>query len=259
MLKSFQIEYILMHKALTFAISLAVILLLSGSLVYYFLPNGPNLLGLDSSDEDKEPTYYSFLALGDSYTIGEAVNESERWPVQLVNRMDAENIFFDDPQIIARTGWTTDQLKEGIRLQDRGGNIQAPYDLVSLLIGVNNQFRGYRISTFEKDFEFLVQEAIAYAGDNTSRVIVVSIPDYTATPVGDFYDRGNVSGQIDEYNLVKRNISETYNLAYFDITGISREAEYNEDLIAGDGLHPSGLMYSRWVDLIAPYIISTYA
>lgn len=186
----------------------------------------------------------NFLALGDSYTIGQGVPENERWPVQLMNALSGSGFQTGELRIIAQTGWRTDNLKNAI-------NQQLPlngFNLVSLLIGVNNQYQGGTPQAYAPEFEDLLSQAIALAGYNPARVFVLSIPDYAYTPFGN----GNpaISQQIDAFNQVNRNISALFGVTYIDITPISRNGLSNPALIAGDGLHPSGLMYSLWVDEI---------
>ncbi len=189
-----------------------------------------------------------YLALGDSYTIGESVPVDERWPVQLAERLRAENIAVEDPEIIARTGWTTDELSAAIV----DTNPQGPYDLVSLLIGVNNQFRGREAEAFRGEFVALVERSIAFARGEPGRVLVLSIPDWGVTPFGQRYDPAQVAREIDAYNQIKAQESERLGVYYVDITPISREAIETPSLVAPDGLHPSGAMYARWVELALP-------
>jgi lysophospholipase L1-like esterase len=189
----------------------------------------------------------SYLALGDSYTIGESVDISSRWPVQLARLLSEDGTIVTDPLIIAKTGWTTDELIEGIDTS----NLSGSYDLVSLLIGVNNQYRGRSIENFRMEFKELVDIAIKYAGDNPSRLIVLSIPDWGVMPFAEGRDRDQIASEIDAYNDVCKEECSSYGIKYFDITGISRNAAMSPDLVADDGLHPSGLMYSEWVRLIA--------
>lgn len=186
----------------------------------------------------------NLLALGDSYTIGQSVSVNERWPAQLMQALQEAGFATGDLKIIAQTGWRTDNLKNAI-------NQQLPlngFNLVSLLIGVNNQYQGGTTQAYGTQFEDLLNQAIALAGYNHSKVFVLSIPDYAYTPFGN----GNplISQQIDAFNLVNRSITESYNVAYIDITPISRGGLANPALIASDGLHPSGLMYRLWVDEI---------
>lgn len=186
-----------------------------------------------------------FLALGDSYTIGESVLQTERWPVQLIHALRAQNVECFDPKLIATTGWRTDQLKSAIK----AANLTSDYTLVSLLIGVNNQYQGKSAESYTPEFEELLKMAIALAGNDKSRVFVVSIPDYGYTPFGKS-NQPAISKEIDAFNEVNRSISNGYGIQYFNITGISRKGLEDPDLVASDGLHPSGKMYSQWVDLI---------
>lgn len=195
----------------------------------------------------------TYLALGDSYTIGASVDENERWPEQLATQLRNQGIEMSKPEIIATTGWTTDDLLNA--LDQRALN--DTFDLVSLLIGVNNQYRGYDIAQQEEEFKELLSLALGYAGGDTSHVFVLSIPDYGVTPFGQNFDSEKVGREIDEYNELNRSITLENGVRYFDVTPISREAKTNEDLIARDGLHPSGLMYSRWVSEILPWALET--
>lgn len=195
------------------------------------------------SDQDNTK---KFLALGDSYTIGESVTVAERWPVQLARALREKKIAVEDPWIIATTGWRTDDLKKAI-LAAKPSN---DFDMVSLLIGVNNQYQGKPVAEYAPEFEELLKMAIVFAGGDKKRVFVVSIPDYGYTPFG----KGNqekISKQIDEFNDVNRSIALRYGVPYFDITGISRRGLEEPRLVASDGLHPSGEMYKEWVDLIS--------
>lgn len=188
-----------------------------------------------------------FLALGDSYTIGESVLESERWPVQLVKRIRSEKyLACDDPRIIATTGWRTDQLKNAIL----SANIQPnQYNLISLLIGVNNQYQNKSVESYAPEFEELLNMAIALAGGDKSRVFVVSIPDYGYTPFGKS-NQEKISRELDAFNAVNKTVAEKLGVRYFYITDISRRGLTEPELVAKDGLHPSGKMYAEWVDLI---------
>ncbi|MBN2414877.1 SGNH/GDSL hydrolase family protein [bacterium] len=195
----------------------------------------------------------AYLALGDSYTIGESVPEAERWPVQLADSLRAEGIDMGAVRIIAKTGWTTDELAAGIEAAD----VTGPFDLVSLLIGVNNQYRGRPVEDFRPQFVSLLEQAVSFAGGDTNRVFVVSIPDWGVTPFAAGRDRAAIAAAIDAYNAVKREETLKMGIRFFDITPISREAAVNPVLVASDGLHPSGLMYQRWVSLILPDILTT--
>ncbi len=189
-----------------------------------------------------------FLALGDSYTIGESVPPSERWPVQLTALLRAEGIKIDDPLIIATTGWTTDELSAGI---DRA-NPQGNFDLVSLLIGVNNQYRGRDSQEYRGQFVSLLKRAVGFANGRPSRVIVLSIPDWSVAPFAAGRDRAKIAVGIDQFNAINREEAERAGAHYLDIAPISRQAAADPDLIAGDGLHPSGKMYAEWARLALP-------
>ncbi len=207
-----------------------------------------SLIVKDSSQSEK---VYRFLALGDSYTIGASVEESERWPEQLAEELRNNGLPMDKPEIIAITGWTTNDLLSGIDARA----LKDTFDLVSLLIGVNNQYRGYDIKQQEKEFKELLEIAKAFAGGDSTRVFIVSIPDYGATPFGQSANPELIGKEIDEYNALNRSIASDYNIRYFDITPISREAKSDPDLVAKDGLHPSGKMYARWVQEIYPWVL----
>lgn len=185
-----------------------------------------------------------YLALGDSYTIGESVDEAERWSNQLADFLKAGGMP-TEVTIIARTGWTTNELWDGIQAH----KIAPPYDLVSLLIGVNNQYRGYAIDEYREQFVFLLNKSIEYAGGDPQRVIVLSIPDWGVTPFARGQGGERIARDIDAFNAVNREESEKAGAQYVNITPISREAEHDTTLIAPDGLHPSGKMYMEWAKL----------
>ena len=189
----------------------------------------------------------NYLALGDSYTIGESVVESDRWPVQLADRLRKEGVNIGTPEIIARTGWTTDELQNGISERKPSGT----YGLVSLLIGVNNQYRGRDSESFRGEFQDLLNRAISFAANDTSGIFVLSIPDWGVMHFAEGRDREKISAEIDEYNNVCREECEEYGITFFDITPISREAVSRPEFIAVDGLHPSGAMYAEWVEMIS--------
>lgn len=186
-----------------------------------------------------------FLALGDSYTIGESVAEVQRWPVQLVEALEKQGHRYEPPEIIAATGWRTDDLKR--RLLEKKPS--RDYHLVSLLIGVNNQYQARDLAEYEKEFDELLDMAIGYAQGNSSNVLVLSIPDYGYTPFGESLQR-KITTQINDFNTVNRRITLQKGVAYVDITDISRKGLKDPDLIAEDGLHPSGKMYTMWVKRI---------
>jgi lysophospholipase L1-like esterase len=182
-----------------------------------------------------------YLALGDSYTIGESVPESERFPVQL-----ARELGIGEPQIIAKTGWTTDELDAAID----AANPQGPFDLVTLLIGVNNQYRGRSAEEYRTQFAGLLNRAIGFAGGDPKKVIVVSIPDWGVTPFAEGRNRAKIAREIDQFNAINREEAARAGAKWVDITPISRGSD--PALVAGDGLHPSGKQYADWVKEIAP-------
>jgi len=184
-----------------------------------------------------------FLALGDSYTIGESVPSSDAWPNQM-----ARALRIPEPQIIARTGWTTDELSAAIDAADPRG----PFDLVTLLIGVNNQYRGRSADEYWQQFDALLKRAIGFAGGTAQRVVVVSIPDWGVTPFAAGRDRARVGSEIDRFNAIGREETSRAGARWVDITPISRRASAEPRLIAPDGLHPSAAMYAEWVKMIGP-------
>ncbi len=186
-----------------------------------------------------------YLALGDSYTIGESVTENERWPVQLAEALRKKGKEIEGPKIIATTGWRTDNLQNAINI----AKLKDEYGLVSLLIGVNNQYQGKPIEQFTKEFEELLNTAVKLAGGKKENVFVVSIPDYGYTPFGK-PKQEKISKELDEYNKLTREIVDKYKIKYFYITDISRKGFEDPALVASDGLHPSGKQYGLWVDLI---------
>jgi lysophospholipase L1-like esterase len=202
-----------------------------------------------------------YLALGDSYTIGESVDVAERWPNQLAGLIEASPQFTKsigrtergrvELTIIARTGWTTDELWGGVQAR----KIAPPYDVVSLLIGVNNQYRGLDIEEYRAQFVFLLDKSIEYAGGDVDRVFVLSIPDWGVTPFAAGRDSGQIALEIDRFNAVNREETERVGAHYVDITPISREAVNDPSLTAVDGLHPSGKMYAEWAELALPVVL----
>ena len=189
-----------------------------------------------------------YLALGDSYTIGQSVEVSERWPVQLVRLLRDDGVIISDPEIVARTGWTTGELAAGIARANPAGR----FDLVTLLIGVNNQFRGLDIEQYRKEFSELLQQSVNFAVEEPSHVIVVSTPDWGVTPFARGLDLDRIAREIDQFNSVAFEEAERAGAIFVDATGISRLAATQPNLLAPDGLHPSGVMYSQWVELIFP-------
>jgi lysophospholipase L1-like esterase len=199
-----------------------------------------------SQTDPIDPTAKTYLALGDSYTIGQSVSESERFPNQTVALLRAQNIKINNPKIIAATGWTTKNLIDAIN----SANLKTNYDVVSLLIGVNNQYQGRSINEYHAEFTLLVNRAIQYAGNKPAHVFVLSIPDYSVTPFAGNSDRSKIAAEIDQFNSTNKTISLQLGVNYLDITPISREND--PSLVANDGLHPSGKQYKRWSELLAP-------
>jgi lysophospholipase L1-like esterase len=191
---------------------------------------------------------YKYLALGDSYTIGESVENSGRFPMQLHRMLVSDSIDIAEPLIITKTGWTTDELMAAITER----NVKDTFDIVTLLIGVNNQYRGRSSEQYRSEFKQLLDTAIMYAGGKTERVFVLSIPDWGVTPFAEGRDRKQIAKEIDGYNFVNKSEAMNAGVKYFDITDISRMSDAM--LVASDGLHPSALQYKKWVERIYPEI-----
>lgn len=192
------------------------------------------------------PAAKTYLALGDSYTIGQSVTYNQRFPYHTVALLRAQNINMSDAQIIATTGWTTKNLLDALTTTPLPTN----YDVVSLLIGVNNQYQGRSIEEYKTEFTLLLNRAIQYANNKPSHVFVLSIPDYSITPFAANLDKVKIAAEIDQFNAANKTISVQLGVNYLNITPISRETD--QELLTGDGLHPSGKQYSRWADLLAP-------
>ncbi len=186
-----------------------------------------------------------FLALGDSYTIGEGVQPAQTWPFLLSQQLRNSGIEIADPEIIATTGWRTDELKSAITAK----RLTSEYDLVSLLIGVNNQYQSKPLDHYASDFEDLIALTIHAGKGNPSSVMVLSIPDYGYTPFG-AEKKEEITKGIEAFNRVNMMIAKAYGIRYIDITDISRKAASEPDLLVADNLHPSGKMYQMWVDKI---------
>ena len=195
-------------------------------------------------------TAIRILALGDSYTIGEGVAEYERWPNQLAASLRGGGRAVDDVEIVARTGWTTDELATAMNSH----LFHPPYDLVTLLIGVNNQYRGRDLENYRSEFRALLQRAIVLAGNRPQRVIVVSIPDWGVTrfAVGSGRDVRQVAREIDAFNTANAAIATALHVRQADVTPASRKNGDRPDMLVADGLHPSAAMYRRWLDAILP-------
>lgn len=189
----------------------------------------------------------TFLALGDSYTIGEGVPEAGRWPEQLAARLRADGIDVDPPRIIATTGWTTDELSAAIDAAAPQGR----WGLVTLLIGVNNQYRGRAANEYREQFRLLLERAATFAGD-ARRVVVVSIPDWGVTAFAEGRDRAAIARDIDTFNAIARDETLRLHARWVDVTPASRKAGAAPGMLVADGLHPSAAQYALWVDAILP-------
>lgn len=195
---------------------------------------------------------YSYLALGDSYTIGEAVPLSKSFPYQLVQLLRKKEYNFSAPEIIAETGWTSDELQEAIN----NYTLLSKYDFVTLLIGVNNQYRGRDAIEYKEQFEELLKKAIDLANSKKEHVLVISIPDYSITPYAKSMDVDKISKEIEVFNGINKALSIQYKVQYVDITTGSKEAKKDVSLITQDGLHPSEKEYSKWAEKIVDVITS---
>ena len=199
----------------------------------------------NSSESVAQSNNLSFLALGDSYTIGQNVSEDQRWPNQIVNIALNKDVLFDQPNIIAKTGWRTEQLLDTLKKI----NFIKKFDYVSLMIGVNNQYSLKSIDTFRLDLIKLLDMSIGYT-KKRDNVALISIPDWGVTPFGERYDRNRIKEEIDQFNSVIIDVANTNDILYVDVTEISRRAFIEKDLIANDSLHPSGKMYKEWAEKI---------
>tara|TARA_Y100000768_G_scaffold379205_1_gene354614 strand:+ start:338 stop:1000 length:663 start_codon:yes stop_codon:yes gene_type:complete len=207
-------------------------------LKYFLIPLCIFILYSCYKEKEINQSNLRYLALGDSYTIGEGIEFEDNYPKQIVNQI----FLIDSVTVIAKTGWTTDELIDTLN------NLQLDkFDVVSLLIGVNNQFRGYQIDKYVMEFENLLIRAIDYSKDKKN-VFVLSIPDYGVTPFGKVKGQERIYREINSYNNINRIMAEKYNVMYFDVTEISRKAENDTSLLAEDKLHPSKKMYKMWIE-----------
>lgn len=211
---------------------------------------GPQIIPPDPSAPGADSGVVRYLALGDSYTIGQSVDPGSRFPIQTRNWLIGNGIQLSEPQIIATTGWTTSNLQSAIARVDPKG----PFDIVTLLIGVNDQYQGADPAGYETRFTQLLEQAIGLAGNRPWRVIVLSIPDYSVTPFARNYDTQLIREEIDQFNAINKRITLSRQAGYLDITPSTREAANDPSLLAGDGLHPSGKEYKRWSDQLGPMI-----
>jgi len=195
---------------------------------------------------------HRYLALGDSYTIGEGVESAGRWPMQLTRALREHGVAIADPRIIATTGWTTDELAAAMDAEEPLGG----WDFVSLLIGVNDQYRGRDVDDYIGRFTALLQRAIALAGDRADRVLVLSIPDWGVTAFARDSGRNprQIADELDAYNVAAQDVCEAQGVAFVDITPVSRALGAQPAMLAGDGLHPSAMMYAEWTRLALPVV-----
>jgi lysophospholipase L1-like esterase len=233
-----------MMRALTLILSLTIAFSCHKKTTetYSYHPPTTDTIAVQRSD-----TTRTYLALGDSYTIGQSVGEIERFPAQTVARLKQQGIRMADPVYIATTGWTTGDLQSAIAARN-----PANADVVSLLIGVNDQYRGMDTGGYAIRFQQLLDKAVSLANGKKTNVFVLSIPDYSATPFVSPDQKQRVSMQIDWFNAINKRITSAYGISYTDITPSTREAATNPSLIASDGLHPSGTEYKKWSDMLAP-------
>ena len=194
---------------------------------------------------------YNYLALGDSYTIGEQVVFADNFPNQAVELLRKKGLQFYPAEIIAKTGWTTDELDAAID----AANISKHYDIVSLLIGVNNQYRGVAVKNFKIEFEHLLQRAIQFANNKPNHVFVLSIPDWGVTPFAEGRDRKKIAEEIDGYNFVCETSSKAFQTNFINITTLQRADTNKTEFLAPDGLHPSNKAYSKWAVKLVEAII----
>ncbi|WP_245901609.1 SGNH/GDSL hydrolase family protein [Chitinophaga ginsengisoli] len=197
--------------------------------------------------QDTAVSNFTYLALGDSYTIGESVPEEHRFPVQAAGLLGAKGIHVAAPRIIAKTGWTTDELEAAVN----EAAITDTFSIVTLLIGVNNQYRGRSVAEYKTEFTRLLKQAIRFAGDHSDRVVVLSIPDWGVVPFAEGRDRQQIGEEIDAFNAANKSIAKKFRVHYLDITADSREAATDPSLVASDGLHYSGKEMAIWAGKLA--------
>ncbi len=198
---------------------------------------------------------FTYLALGDSYTIGENLKQQDSFPFQLVSILSKSGIDFTPPTVIAKTGWTTSELLAAI---DRT-KLKSSYDFVTLLIGVNNQYRNESLSTYKIEFDKLLNLAIGFTGKHPWHVMVVSIPDWGTTPFAEGRDKVQIAKEIDSFNEVNKRISDQYNVGYLDITARSRADGMKPQNLTSDLLHYSPVEYTHWASEIADRISKVFS
>lgn len=224
------------------------------SAVFFFSGCKKEVLPGSTSLINSNSVFYStpintMLALGDSYTIGEGVYDLERFPTKTARILSGEGIPFLTPTYIASTGWTTGHLRMGVEYYK-----PEKHTVVTLLIGVNDQYLGLDLEKYREGFEELVKKSIALAYDRSKCVFVLSIPDYSVTPRVQFADTARISAEINSFNEVNKEVAQKYQCNYLYITDLTKEAKNDRSLLASDGLHPSGKEYEKWAQLLAPMI-----
>ena len=197
-----------------------------------------------------DSTSISWLALGDSYTIGQGVNTAERFPAQTLELLKSRSIKTAQLTYVATTGWTSGELDKSISQQNL-----AYYDFVTVLIGVNDQFQGVDTSTYSKNFKSILNRAIQATRGESQHVLVMSIPDYSLTPEGKKLDTTKIKREIDLFNTLNKKVAKDFKCQYLDITVLGREAKSNPTWVAKDGLHPSAVAYKNWANRIFPFIV----
>ncbi len=212
----------------------------------------PQIINVDTI-QSLDTIHRTYLALGDSYTIGSSVTAAESFPEQTMQLLKQQNINISAPEIIAVNGWTTLNLLSALNIES---SKKDSYTFVTLLIGVNNQYRGGSLDEYKTDFTELLTRSISFAGNIKNHVFVLSIPDYSVTPFARGLNTANIASEIDIFNAANKLISLAAGVNYIDVTSISREARNDLSLIAGDGLHPSGLQYKKWSQLLARAMVA---
>jgi len=221
-----------------------VFLIICGALFSCQTPADSEMLAKNDS------TSISWLALGDSYTIGQGVNTAERFPAQTLELLKLRSIKTAQLTYVATTGWTSAQLDKSISQQNL-----VYYDFVTVLIGVNDQFQGIDTSTYSKNFKSILNRAIQSTRGESQHVLVLSIPDYSLTPEGKKLDTTKIKREIDLFNTLNKRVAKDFKCQYLDITVLGREAKSNPAWVAKDGLHPSAIAYKNWANRIYPFIV----
>lgn len=228
----------------TFFVAIGLLFSSASCVKHLPLPSTPQV------QEELNDSAKTYFALGDSYTIGQSVNETERFPNQTVHQLRELGVTINEPQILAVTGWTTTNLLNSLTKFP----IKKQFSIVSLLAGVNNQYQHTELENYKIEFYKLVNLAITYAGNNKKGVYILSIPDYSVTTFGQNLNARQIAQEIDEYNAANRGIANELGVHYVDITPISRNCIAGSEYEATDGLHPSGKQYKLWADLLASVI-----